>query len=93
MVTEWLREDVPSFDYGGYVVGDKMETAHLLGKSPVRTRPPFLSLFLSFPPSWALSMNYKGTDGQMPVNDVLSVHVPAMRAMTNAVMSAMFFPQ
>ncbi|KAL6065409.1 Nicotinate-nucleotide pyrophosphorylase [carboxylating] [Balamuthia mandrillaris] len=32
VVDEWLREDVPSFDYGGYVVGDKEELAVLLGK-------------------------------------------------------------
>lgn len=28
-VTAWLSEDVPSFDYGGYVVGDTPETATL----------------------------------------------------------------
>ena len=30
----WLREDTPSFDYGGIVVGDQEETAVLLCKSP-----------------------------------------------------------
>uniref|UniRef100_A0A7S3PJ33 Nicotinate-nucleotide pyrophosphorylase [carboxylating] n=1 Tax=Aplanochytrium stocchinoi TaxID=215587 RepID=A0A7S3PJ33_9STRA len=30
----WLKTDVPSFDVGGYVVGDKTEVALLLGKSP-----------------------------------------------------------
>lgn len=30
----WLREDVPSFDYGGFVVGTKEEEAVLLCKSP-----------------------------------------------------------
>ncbi|KJE92291.1 nicotinate-nucleotide pyrophosphorylase [Capsaspora owczarzaki ATCC 30864] len=33
-VTQWLDEDIPSFDYGGFVVGEKEETAELLGKSP-----------------------------------------------------------
>ncbi|CAM9020842.1 unnamed protein product [Wickerhamomyces anomalus] len=28
-VTKWLSEDVPSFDYGGYVVGETPETATL----------------------------------------------------------------
>jgi nicotinate-nucleotide pyrophosphorylase (carboxylating) len=28
-VTKWLSEDVPSFDFGGYVVGDTPETATL----------------------------------------------------------------
>jgi len=34
-VSEWLREDAPSFDYGGFVVGEAMAEARLLGKSPV----------------------------------------------------------
>lgn len=31
-ITAWLAEDTPSFDYGGYVVGEVQRTAHLLGK-------------------------------------------------------------
>lgn len=34
MVSAWLEEDCPSFDYGGFVVGDTMSEAKLLGKSP-----------------------------------------------------------
>jgi nicotinate-nucleotide pyrophosphorylase (carboxylating) len=33
LAEEWLKEDTPSFDYGGFVVGDKIETAVLLCKS------------------------------------------------------------
>lgn len=33
-VVQWLKEDIPSFDYGGYVVGDAEETALLLCKAP-----------------------------------------------------------
>jgi len=33
-ITEWLAEDVPAFDIGGFVVGDTQETATLLCKSP-----------------------------------------------------------
>jgi len=33
MVEGWLKEDIPSFDYAGYVVGDKIEKAVLLCKS------------------------------------------------------------
>ncbi|PHH66592.1 hypothetical protein CDD81_6429 [Ophiocordyceps australis] len=33
-VTTWLAEDTPSFDYGGYVVGDVERTATLWAKSP-----------------------------------------------------------
>ncbi|KAI1336030.1 Quinolinate phosphoribosyl transferase [Xylariaceae sp. FL0016] len=32
-VTAWLAEDTPSFDYGGFVVGDVPRTATLWGKS------------------------------------------------------------
>jgi len=31
-VTAWLAEDTPSFDYGGYVVGEVEREAYLLGK-------------------------------------------------------------
>jgi len=35
LVSEWLEEDTPSFDYGGFVVGETMAEAKLLGKSAV----------------------------------------------------------
>jgi nicotinate-nucleotide pyrophosphorylase (carboxylating) len=35
LVSEWLEEDTPSFDYGGFVVGEEMSEAKLLGKSEV----------------------------------------------------------
>jgi hypothetical protein len=34
-VSEWLEEDTPSFDYGGFVVGEELSEAKLLGKSEV----------------------------------------------------------
>ncbi|KAI5378550.1 hypothetical protein J4E82_002866 [Alternaria postmessia] len=33
LVSEWLEEDTPSFDYGGFVVGEEISEAKLLGKS------------------------------------------------------------
>mmetsp|Transcript_26345 Transcript_26345/g.26589 ORF Transcript_26345/g.26589 Transcript_26345/m.26589 type:complete len:259 (+) Transcript_26345:82-858(+) len=33
-VHKWIHDDMPSFDIGGFVVGDKIETAKLLCKSP-----------------------------------------------------------
>jgi nicotinate-nucleotide pyrophosphorylase (carboxylating) len=33
-ITTWLHEDTPSFDYGGFVVGDAPRTATLYCKSP-----------------------------------------------------------
>lgn len=31
-ITSWLAEDTPSFDYGGYVVGEVEREAFLFGK-------------------------------------------------------------
>ena len=33
IVTNWLDEDTPSFDYGGYVVGNDNQTANLFVKA------------------------------------------------------------
>ena len=35
-IADWLEEDCPSFDYGGFVVGESEGEANLLGKSKVR---------------------------------------------------------
>lgn len=32
IVQTWLQEDTPSFDWGGYVVGESVREAYLLGK-------------------------------------------------------------
>lgn len=34
IITAWLAEDTPSFDYGGFVVGSAPAEARLLAKSP-----------------------------------------------------------
>lgn len=44
-ITEWLEEDCPSFDYGGFVVGEAVKEARLLGKSLVGS---FLSVGVNF---------------------------------------------
>ena len=43
-VRRWLAEDCPSFDYGGFVVGEAITEARLLGKSAVS----FVRLKLGF---------------------------------------------
>ena len=35
LITSWLEEDCPSFDYGGFVVGESDGEARLLGKAKV----------------------------------------------------------
>lgn len=44
MIAAWLEEDCPSFDYGGFVVGEVEGEARLLGKSKVRS--PFLPMVI-----------------------------------------------
>lgn len=34
-IASWLHEDCPSFDYGGFVVGEETKTARLYAKSVV----------------------------------------------------------
>jgi len=34
-ISEWLQEDIPSFDYGGFVVGETDQVAILYGKTKV----------------------------------------------------------
>jgi len=48
-VTVWLAEDTPSFDYGGYVVGEAHREAFLFGKGTqtavLAGRPFFTEVF------------------------------------------------
>ena len=58
-VAGWIRDDVPSIDIGGFVVGDKLEEAHLFGKSKgvLAGRPFFDAVFehLGCSVEWKLS--------------------------------------
>eukprot|EP01088_Endostelium_zonatum_P018032 TRINITY_DN5621_c0_g1_i1.p1 TRINITY_DN5621_c0_g1~~TRINITY_DN5621_c0_g1_i1.p1 ORF type:complete len:330 (-),score=73.05 TRINITY_DN5621_c0_g1_i1:29-1018(-) len=76
-ITEWLKEDIPSFDFAGYVVGSKPETATLLGKSPgiLAGVPFFNAIFshLSCSVSWHLSEGSSFT----PITLIATVHGPA----------------
>lgn len=43
-IEEWLGEDVPSFDYAGFIVGEKQESATMLQKaSGVLAGSPFVT--------------------------------------------------
>lgn len=47
-IADWLEEDCPSLDYGGFVVGESEGEARLLGKSQVShvaTQLPNTSIF------------------------------------------------
>mmetsp|Transcript_45684 Transcript_45684/g.118067 ORF Transcript_45684/g.118067 Transcript_45684/m.118067 type:complete len:95 (+) Transcript_45684:107-391(+) len=61
VVEVWLDEDVPNFDAGGYVVGDKESTAFLLGKSDgvLAGAPFFEAIFnhLGCKVEWLAGMN------------------------------------
>lgn len=51
LVSQWLEEDTPSLDYGGFVVGEDMAEARLLGKSAVSIPHVF-----SYSLAWMKSM-------------------------------------
>ena len=36
-VKSWIREDCPSLDYGGFVVGENIQQAHLFCKADVKS--------------------------------------------------------
>ena len=62
-ITRWLAEDTPSFDFGGFVVGEEVQLAELLGKGktevsqrlgPCSSGPQELTSFLPYTgcPRW-----------------------------------------
>ena len=49
LIREWLKQDLPSFDIGGYVVGNKSSKAVLLGKSNgILAGKPFFEKIFNF---------------------------------------------
>ena len=78
-VRSWLREDIPSFDYAGIVVGDKPEKAVLLCKSAgVLCGKPFFDLIFS---ELGCEVEWSVNEGETlrpdPVLEVASVRGPA----------------
>ncbi|ORX88841.1 nicotinate-nucleotide pyrophosphorylase [Basidiobolus meristosporus CBS 931.73] len=49
-INEWIQEDIPSFDYGGFVVGEEEKVAILYGKAEgvLAGRPFFDEIFRHF---------------------------------------------
>lgn len=48
-IPRWLAADVPKFDVGGFVVGEKTTTATILGKSPgILAGVPFVDAIFAF---------------------------------------------
>ena len=77
----WLEEDCPSFDYGGFVVGDTLQSALLLCKSPgiLAGVPFFNEVFrqLECTVEWHLA---EGTDiHPKPTTHVATVRGPARK--------------
>ncbi|KAJ1659450.1 nicotinate-nucleotide diphosphorylase (carboxylating) [Dispira simplex] len=77
LVTAWLKEDTPSFDYGGFVVGEKQERVVLLGKTPgvVAGKPFFDEVFkqVGCRVEWLVA---EGTEFK-PIKEVAYVYGPA----------------
>lgn len=61
IIKQWLKDDVPSFDIGGYVVGNDEAEATLLGKSPgVVAGIPFANMVFEI---MHLKVDWKVSDG------------------------------
>ena len=73
MAREWLKEDTPNFDYGGFVVGEREESAVLLMKSPgvLAGRPFFDAIFKELD----CSVEWSETEGELlePIQSVAKV--------------------
>ncbi|KAJ8909067.1 hypothetical protein NDN08_005764 [Rhodosorus marinus] len=72
LVRRWLKEDVPSFDFGGAVVGDGIETAVLYSKSKgiLAGKPFFQAVFdeLNCEVEWRTSASDgEALDGPFPI--------------------------
>lgn len=77
----WLREDVPSFDYGGFVVGNKPEEAVLLCKSPgILCGVPFFNAIFE---ELDCKVEWLYTEGSLlkPVCEVARVSGPVNRVL------------
>ncbi len=77
LVASWLREDIPSFDYGGVVVGAQQEEAVLLCKSPgVLCGVPFFDAIFN---ELGCTVEWKYPEGSTlePVCEVGRVRGPA----------------
>ena len=61
-VTAWLQEDTPSFDYGGFVVGEAQREAFLLGKGKqtavLAGKPFFDEVFEQLGCEWVKSSSF-----------------------------------
>eukprot|EP01087_Luapelamoeba_hula_P008535 TRINITY_DN2135_c0_g1_i1.p1 TRINITY_DN2135_c0_g1~~TRINITY_DN2135_c0_g1_i1.p1 ORF type:complete len:290 (+),score=57.88 TRINITY_DN2135_c0_g1_i1:3-872(+) len=76
-VGEWLQEDIPSYDYGGFVVGTTPERAVLYGKSPgVLAGVPFVTeIFKQV--GCTIKWNIEEGAEFTPIAEIAEVHGPA----------------
>lgn len=73
LAADWMAEDVPAFDYGGFVVGERTETAVLLCKSPgVLAGVPFFDAVFSLL-DCEVAWNSNEGDFVQPVSEVATV--------------------
>lgn len=78
-ILTWLEEDIPSFDYGGVVVGGRPEEAVLLCKSPgILCGVPFVDMIFE---ELGCTLEWQYPEGSFlqPVCEVARVRGPANR--------------
>ena len=81
----WFQEDIPSFDYGGYVVGTKPSIAHLYQKSAgVLAGVPFVNKIVQYT---GCTIEWHSPEGTVQL-DNSRVHVATVRGPANAILTA-----
>ena len=81
MVRSWLKEDIPSFDYGGLVVGDGPEEAVLLCKSQgILCGVPFVDMIFE-ELGCTITWNYKEGDTVNSKDRVAIIKGPANKVL------------
>ncbi|KAK8791068.1 hypothetical protein WA158_005699 [Blastocystis sp. Blastoise] len=91
-VHSWIKEDIPSFDYGGYVVGDDIHEATLFAKSPgiISGIPFFTEVFnyLNCTVEWYIEEGASNTEKTKiatvrgPIRNILMGERTALNIMT-----------
>ncbi|GAA5835880.1 hypothetical protein JCM3766R1_005876 [Sporobolomyces carnicolor] len=79
VITQWLAEDTPSFDYGGFVVGEGLEEAFLWGKSEgILAGVPFVNeIFAQL--GCSVEWHLKEGDEVTPTKDTPKVKVATVK--------------
>eukprot|EP01118_Nematostelium_gracile_P016622 TRINITY_DN692_c0_g1_i1.p1 TRINITY_DN692_c0_g1~~TRINITY_DN692_c0_g1_i1.p1 ORF type:complete len:293 (+),score=93.26 TRINITY_DN692_c0_g1_i1:61-939(+) len=84
VITQWLKEDIPSMDYGGFVVGDKDEEAILYcKKTGVLAGSPFVTEIFT---SLGCTVEWKIKEGTLIEADGKRIEVAVVRGQARKIL-------